>query len=133
MLKQSHPSLADVQSAFETWRKNRRPHVTPPALRAQAVGLLAEYSLRDVMKALHVDHRRLSRWRCELLAPETPLLVNGFVELPLAPLKKTAATPPLAELTLTYHGADGRAVSLTGQLSEAQWRWALGLLQGQGS
>jgi hypothetical protein len=96
----------------------------------QAVGLLAGYSLRDVMKTLHMDHRRLSRWRCELSAPQAPLSVNGFVELPLAPLKKTAA-PPLAELTLTYHGANGRAVSLTGQLSEAQWRWALGLLQGK--
>ena len=60
MPKESHPSLAEVQSAFEAWRKHRPTRSTPPALRAQAVGLLAHHRISEVMNALHVDHRRLS-------------------------------------------------------------------------
>ena len=123
MPNKSHFSLAEVQRAFEAWRQSGRTRTTPVALRAQAVNLLAEYSVREVMKALHVDHQRLSRWERELSAP--PLPDNGFVELP-------AALPSIA-LTLTRQAVDGSAVSISAELSEAQWRWALGLLKEQAS
>lgn len=73
------------------------------------------------MKALYVDHRRLSRWERELLASAFPWPVNGFVELPSAP-------PSSVSLTLTRQAVDGSAVSISAELSKAQWRWALGLL-----
>lgn len=129
MVKKSQPYLAEVQSAFEAWRQSgRRPRITPPALRAQAVGLLAEYRLREVRKVLHVDHRRLSRWRREGLASESALADNDFVELPAAP---TATRPAVVSLTLTRQALDGSVISISGALSEAQWRWALGLLRGR--
>jgi len=131
MPKKSHSNLAEVQSAFAAWRQRGRTRTTPLVLRAQAVNLLAEYSVRAVMKALHVDYRRLSRWRRELSVSAVPLPDNGFVELPAAPLKKPAVTapPPLTQLTLTRQAPDGSALSISAELSEAQWRWALGLLQ----
>lgn len=130
MSKQNQPSLSEVQSAFAQWRESGKTRRTPPALRAQAVGLLGEYGFREVMKGLGVDHRRLSRWRQELSAPS-----GAFVELPAAPRVGTAEPeqPGSMALTLTYHAGDGSAVAIAGQLSAEQWGWALGLVQGAGS
>jgi hypothetical protein len=36
-------------------------------------------------------------------------------------------------MTLTRQAVDGSAVSISVELSEAQWRWALNLLQASGS
>lgn len=124
MPKKSHSNLAEAKSAFEAWRQSGRTRTTPVELRAQAVNLLAEYSIREVMKALHVDHRRLSRWERELSASEISLPVNGFVELLSAPPEQVAALGlPSIALTLTRQAADGSAVSISAELSEAQWRW----------
>jgi hypothetical protein len=131
MLKISHPQLADVQRAFEAWRQSGRTRTTPPALRAQAVQLLAEYSVREVIRALHVDHRRLSRWERELSAASA-LPDNAWVELPAVGVEPTAV-PPAVSMTLTRQAVDGSAVSISAELSEAQWRWALRLLQASGS
>jgi hypothetical protein len=132
MSKQSHPSLAEVQSAFANWRTHRQPRVTPLELRAQAVNLLARYRVTEVMNALRVDYRQLSRWRREVLALETGLPDTDFVELPAA-MPELPAVAPVTQLTLTRHGADGSGVSISGELSEAQWRWALRLLQEMGA
>ena len=132
MLNQSHPSLAEVQSAFADWRSHRQPRVTPLELRAQAVNLLTRYSVTDVMNALRVDYRQLSRWRREVSALETGLPDTDFVELPAA-MPESQAVVPVTPLTLTRQAADGSAVSIRGELSEAQWRWALRLLQETGS
>ena len=130
MPKKSPLSLTEVQRAFEAWRQSGRTRTTPPALRVQAVNLLADYSLRDVMKALHVDHRRLSRWRQELSSAEGTLPVGEFVELPLGTSTTTVrAAPPVVSMTLTRQAGDGSRLSIQAELSEVQWRWALGLLQ----
>lgn len=132
MLKPSQPNLADVQRAFRAWRQSGQRRITPPVLRAQAVSLLAEYSITEVKNALHVDYRQLSRWRREVLALETGLPDTDFVELPAA-MPELPAVAPVTPLTLTRHAADGSGVSISGELSEAQWRWALRLLQETGS
>ena len=126
MSNQNRPSLNEVQRAFAQWRASGQRRRTPAALRAQAVGLLAEHSVSEVMTALRVDHRRLSRWRREVAAPN-----SDFIELPAAalgePVDAVASAP--VSLTLTRQGADGSAVSIAGELNAVQWRWALGLLQ----
>jgi hypothetical protein len=128
MSNQNRPSLNDVQHAFAQWRASGQRRRTPAALRAQAVGLLAAHSVSEVMTALRVDHRRLSRWRREVAAP-----VNDFVELPAAALEEAidSVAPAPVSLTLTRQGADGSTVSIAGELNAVQWRWALGLLQEQ--
>jgi hypothetical protein len=132
MLKPSKPNLAEVQRAFRAWRQSGQTRITPPALRAQAVSLLAEYSITEVKNALQVDYRQLSRWRREVSALETGLPDTDFVELPAA-MPEPQAVAPVTPLTLTRHAADGSAVSIRAELSEAQWRWALRLLQETGS
>ncbi len=131
MSKKSDPCLAEVQKAFAHWRRHRPTRRTPLWLREQAVGLLAHHRVTEVMKALQLDHRRLSRWRRELETATAPLTVSGFVELPSAPRAEGVEprSSPSVRLTLTRQAADGRSVSLAGELSAAQWRWALGLLQ----
>ena len=135
MSNQSHPPLAEVQSAFAHWRTHRQLRVTPPELRAQAVRLLAEYSVTEVMKALPVDYRQLSRWRREVSVLEAGLPASDFVEVPAAAPEPmaVAAPPPLTKLTLTRHAADGSGVTISAELSEAQWGWALRWLQEMGS
>jgi len=48
------PSLTEVQEAFAHWRRERshRGSPTPPALRAQAVRLLAHHRISVVMSAV---------------------------------------------------------------------------------
>ena len=133
MSEQNQPNLSEVQEAFAQWRASGKTRHTPPGLRAQAVSLLAEHSLSEVMKALRVDHRRLNRWRrewSELTAAAAP---SGFVELPSATRLETAMPGPRAvlALTVTRQSADGSAVSIAGELSAEHWGWALGLLQGR--
>ena len=135
MSRKSDPSLAEVQKAFAHWRRHRRPRRTPLWLREQAVGLLARHRVTEVMKALPRDHRRLSRWRRELETAPAPLTVSGFVELPSTPREEgiEPRSSPSVKLTLTRQSGDGRSVSLAGELSAAQWRWTLGLLQESGA
>lgn len=132
MSKPSSPSLADVQAAFIQWRRTRTTRRTPPALRRHAVGLLAEHRISDVMAALGVDHRRLSRWRREVSALTGSTADGDFIELPMA--SRPAPVPSVGvSLTLTRQAGDGSALSIAGQLSETQWRWALRLLQETGA
>ena len=130
MLEQKQPELDEVQAAFAHWRASGWPRHTPPVLRAQAVSLLARHSVSEVMKALRVDHRRLSRWRRELSTGDAPVGVDAFIELPAVAPAETPVVPASVWLTLTHHTDDGSAVSIQGELSAAQWHWALGLLRG---
>jgi hypothetical protein len=124
MSKKNGLNLADVQQAFAHWRRERPTYSVPAALRAQAVGLLAEHRISDVVTALRLDHRRLSRWRRELAASATPA-VSEFVALPLVPV----AAPAALALTLTRQASDGSTLSIAGALDAGQWRWALTLLR----
>lgn len=131
MSEQHQPSLEEVQAAFARWRASGRVWRTPPTLQAQAVGLLARHRIGEVTKALGVDHQRLSRWRSELSGSRVAVTNEQFVELPPARLEGPlmAAAPDSASLTLTRHAGDGSAISIHGDLSPLQWRWALALLQ----
>jgi hypothetical protein len=127
MPNRSARSLAEVQSTFDAWRQCGQPRITPLELRRQAVNLLANYSISAVMKALRLDHRRLSRWRRELAAE--PCLTAAFVEVPALAPEPAAALPAVLSLTLTRQTSDGHRVSIQGELDAAHWRWALDLLQ----
>ena len=132
MSEQNPASLEEVQTAFARWRASGRISRTPAGLRAQAVELLGRYRIGEVIKALGVDHQRLSRWRLELsslaAAPEP------FVDLPPARGEESTGVWGLesAALTLTRRARDGSQLSIQGELSAAQWRWALALLQESG-
>jgi len=129
MSEQNQPALHEVQAAFAHWRASGGPRRTPPTLRAQAVSLLARHSVSEVMTALRVDHRRLSRWRRELSTGDAAAAVGEFIELPAVALAEPAVVAAPALLTLTRQRADGEAVSIQGELSAGQWRWALALLR----
>ena len=131
MSEQNLPSLRDVQAAFAHWRASGTPRRTPPALRAQAVSLLSHHRISEVINALGLDHRRLSRWRRALSASEHAVPVNDFIALPMASDLASALPIPSSgvALTLTRQAPDGSAISISGQLSDAQWRWALRLLR----
>lgn len=126
--------LAEVQKAFAQWRQNRTGQRVPLALRQQAVALLADHRISEVMARLRVDHRALSRWRRELSALPAGSPVGEFIELPGVP-EPVADVPGGAagvSMTLTRQAGEGSAWSVSGQLSETQWRWALALLQEAG-
>jgi hypothetical protein len=125
--------LAEVQAAFVQWRQSRTGQRVPLALRRQAVALLADHRISEVMGTLRVDHRALTRWRRELSEPSSGSQDGAFIELPVAgPLSRAPASSAGVSMTLTRQGGDGSRLSVSGQLSEAQWRWALALLQEAG-
>lgn len=130
----SSPKLAEVQAAFAEWRQNRTGQRIPLHLCQQAVALLADHRISEVMAALRVDHRALSRWRRELSNPTPGSPVSEFIDLPggAGPLAQGPACSAGVSMTLTRQGGDGSRLSVSGQLSAAQWRWALGLLQEAG-
>jgi hypothetical protein len=125
-------TLAAVESEFAEWRRRRSPRHTPSPLKAQAVSLLREHSISQVCQRLRINHGTLTRWR-QAVTPEAEAM--GFVELGPCALKGLSedGVSTLATLTLTYTRADGSALSMSGQLSEAQWRWARELLAETGS
>ena len=95
------------------------------------MALLADHSMSEVMRTLRVDHRRLSRWR-RAFSTMPPPLPQSFVELPSVAMATSAtpsSAPVSASLTLTRQAADGRAVSIGGELPAEHWRWALRLLE----
>ncbi len=134
MSEQNPASLEAVQTAFARWRASGRISRTPPSLRAQAVELLGRYRIGEVSKALGVDHQRLSRWRLECSGSGVAVAPEPFVDLPPARGEESTGVWGLesAALTLTRRARDGSQLSIQGELSAAQWRWALALLQESG-
>ena len=135
MPKESQASLADVQAAFAEWRRTRTTRRTPRVLRQQAVGLLAEHRISEVMRALGVNHDQLSRWRRAVSTAPGTTTDDAFIELPMVSDPTPALPIPSSDvaLTLARQAPDGSVVSISGQLSEAHWRWALRLLQERGA
>jgi len=130
-----HPRLEEVQEAFARWRGECPRGHTPPTLRAQAVSLLSHYRISEVLRALKLDHRRLSRWRRERLSAPHVGSREEFVEVPPTVERSDkigTGEPERLRLTLTHQDADGYSVSLAGELSAGQWRWVLGLLRESG-
>lgn len=117
------PRLAAVEREFAEWRRTRtKPH-TPRALKAHVVELLGEHSRRQICRVLGINDEMLKRWQAEIGAQSDP----AFVALPSLPEGEEPGTEA-AWLTLTRHGADGRAVSIQGRFDERRCRWALKLL-----
>ncbi len=119
------PTLASVAQQFADWRRTRTNLKTPLALREQAVNLLASHPVGQVCKGLNINHDMVKRWRRELVA-ELP--VPAFVTLPAALPSPQHDEAQRLELTLAHQGADGSTLSLSGQLSPTQWRWAVQLV-----
>ena len=126
------PSLEQVRQAFSDWRAGGAPHRTPVELQRQAASLLDRHTAGRICKALSLDHRRLKRWRAQLMnAGElSPQHSAAFVEVPAT--SSTAMAAPALSLTLTHQSPDGRALSISGHLEASGWRWALGLLREPG-
>jgi hypothetical protein len=83
------------------------------------------------MSALGVNHGQLSRWRREVLPARGVTTDSAFIELPTVSDPASALPIPSSgiSLTLTRQTPDGGTLSMSGQLNEAQWRWAMSLLQ----
>lgn len=131
----THPfTLPEVQEAFRQWRLHRQPRHVPDALRAQAVSLLKEHKIGEVVNALEIKHQMLHRWKRTMADSAEPFPDSEPVFLPL-PAAVSPALPTvndtelLSPLTLTRHAVDGSAYSLAGSLSLAQWQTALRLLR----
>lgn len=137
------PSLAAVEHQFADWRRTRTKLSTPRELKEQAVALLGDHRRRQICQVLRISYEMLRRWEAEL----EPVSSAAFVTLPSPPLPSLSplspsspslsspspsalATPSPGRLsvTLTRQRADGDAVSIAGELDEAQCRWALKLL-----
>ena len=133
------PSLDQVRQAFSDWRAAGATHRTPVELQRQAASLLDRHTAGRICKALSLDHRRLKRWRAELMnAGESSAQRSAaFVEVPATSSTAMAAPAPVLSpsamsLTLTHRSADGSALSISGHLEAPGWRWALGLLREPG-
>lgn len=75
-----YPTLAEVQSRFAIWRKNKKHrHPIPEELWSAATLLTKTYSLHKVARLLSLDYTKLKK-RAESLT--TPALSNS---LPAAP------------------------------------------------
>ena len=68
------------------------------------------------------------------ITTDKPIVGEPFVDVPTVGLEPPAATraPAAAVLTLTRQAGDGSTLSIQGELSPGQWRWALALLQEAG-
>lgn len=132
----SAPSLEQVQQAFSDWRASGGSHRTPLELQRQAASLLDGHTSGSICKALSLDHRRLKRWREELMSSDksSPESCSEFVEVP----EMTSPAPPTPpamfsasglSLTMTHQCSDGSTVSISGHLEAPGWRWALSLLR----
>ena len=123
-------SLSELQHAFAQWRQRRQPRYVPDELRQQALGLLLRHSRTELTRALGINYSMLKRWQSRPAGWSTNL---DFVELPQAMSNEVIAlAASQAEnsgpLKLTVR-REAEALTLSGELSVAQWRAALSLLE----
>ena len=123
-------SLSELQQAFAQWRQTRQPRYVPDELRQQALELLSRHSRTELTRALGINYSMLKRWQSRPAGWSRNL---DFVELPQAiPHEVIALAASQAEnsgpLKLTVR-RDPEALTLSGELSVAQWRAALSLLE----
>ena len=118
------PTLAETEAHFAEWRRTRTKPRTPTRLKEQAVALLSRHSRGEVCKRLGVGHAMLKRWQSEVGQHEAA----AFIALPTVAASTSSGLEGRTPLKLTRQRVDGEVISVEGELSEAQWRWALGLL-----
>lgn len=122
-------SLVELQQAFSEWRQTRQPRYVPDELRKQALGLLSQHSRTELTRALGINYSMLIRWKRQYEATETA--AAGFVSLPVNGAEKPErVSAPLESvpLRLTIR-REAETLTLSGELSLAQWRSALSLLE----
>lgn len=123
-------SLNELQQAFAQWRQTRQPRYVPDELRQQALRLLSRHSRTELTRALGINYSMLKRWQSR---PAGSSRNSDFVELPQAmPNEVIALVASQAEnsglLKLTVR-REAEALTLSGELSMAQWQAALSLLE----
>lgn len=131
------PTLESVSAEFADWRRQRTTSRTPEKLQRQAVELLSDYRVGEVLKALRLSHKSLKRWRqrwseSAVVEPSDPQS-ESFIALPAikpAMLPDIEPTQQIA-LKLSYQESDDRTLAIEASLTDGQWRWALELLNGQ--
>ncbi|MCP4238136.1 MAG: hypothetical protein GY927_00620 [bacterium] len=93
-----HPTISEVKEQFKTWRRTRKsPRPIPAELWAAAVSLTANYSIRQISKALVVDYSALKK-RVLIKKKDSAASMSppDFIELNLEPA--TAASECVVEM-----------------------------------
>ena len=123
-------SLSELQHAFAQWRQQRQPRYVPDELRQQALGLLARHSRTELTRALGINYSMLKRWQARRA---DGAVRSAFVELPAAlSNENTALTLAQTEARVLLKLSvrrEAEALTVSGELSVAQWRAALSLLE----
>ena len=118
-------SLSELQHAFAQWRQTRQPRYVPDELRQQALGLLSRHSRTALTRALGINDSMLKRWQSR---PAGSARNSDFVELHEVIALAASRAENSGPLKLTVR-RDPEALTLSGELSVAQWRAALSLLE----
>lgn len=127
-MKSSPPlTLEQLQQAFAQWRRTRQPRAVPTELRLNALALAQEYGPTVVLRTLELSHSVLTRWKQK--HPTTSQAQRGFVPLPAVTELHSEVVPAAnSALRLTIR-REAQGLVLSGELSVAQWRTALRLLE----
>lgn len=129
-------SLAELQREFVRWRETRSSRQVPTPLRVNAIALLGEHSVSEILKTLGINHQMLTRWRRRY--GDDPQRVSVPSQGAFVPLNAAREVTPSASerfdsrLKITRQTADGTALSVEGELTLAQWRVAMTLLTAEG-
>jgi hypothetical protein len=123
-------SLTELQHAFAQWRQTRQPRYVPDELRQQALGLLSRHSRTELTRALGINYSMLKRWQ---VRRSDESVSSAFVELSAAMSNENTAltlaqTEARVLLKLSVR-REAEALTVSGELSVAQWRAALSLLE----
>ncbi len=139
MATRNHPTLESVLEGFSEWRGNKTTSRTPENLQRQAVSLLKDYRVGEILKALSLSHKSLKRWSQRWSESASEGHFNScnellsFVALPAQsqamPLEPEVVST--VSLKLSCQDLGGRTLAIEGNLEDRQWRWALELLSGQ--
>ena len=116
-LEETERTLEDVQKHFSSWRVKRpRPKQIPKELWAEAIGLLSQYTLRRVAKAL----------RLEVKALRARAKVAGVEVLMRAKRPEVRTTKP------TFFETDIETVVGQTQTYQAQQEWKVSVKRSDG-
>ena len=131
------PTLESVSAEFAQWRRHKNPSRTPEKLQRHAVGLLSDYRMGEVLKALRLSHKSLKQWRerwSESVVGELAQAQSeSFVALPAIEPRMLPELDPSQKiaLKLSCQEPTGKGLAIEASLDEEQWRWALALLNGR--
>jgi len=120
-------TLEQLQQAFAEWRQTRQPRRVPTELRLNTLALVNVHGTAVVLRALKLSHSVLDRWKRKYDAQ--PEAERGFVALPVAPQFTPEVVPAASSALRLTLRREPQGLVLSGELSLAQWRMALSLLE----